>query len=111
VKDSNEGIQRIYHNGLLVAENSQAFQATLSLDDMRIGATNQPLPQRPYHGMMDDLRFYGSVLPQSAILSLAGAETLEQAPVTPADINGTGTVDQADRDLLDADMGRTQLWP
>ncbi len=111
VKDANEGIQRIYHNGLLVAENSQAFQATLSLDDMRIGATNQPLPQRPYHGMMDDLRFYGSVLPQSAILSLAGAETLEQAPVTPADINGDGTVDQADRDILDADMGRTQLWP
>ncbi len=28
-----------------------------------------------------------------------------------ADINGDGTVDQADRDLLDADMGRTQLWP
>ena len=111
VKDANEGTQRIYHNGLLVAENTQAFQATLSLDDMRIGATNQPLPQRPYHGMLDDLRFYGSVLPQSAILSLAGVETLEQAPVTPADINGDGTVDQADRDLLDADMGRTQLWP
>ncbi|MHC4437076.1 MAG: LamG domain-containing protein [Planctomycetota bacterium] len=111
VKDANEGTQRIYHNGMLVAENSQAFQATLSLDDMRIGATNQPLPQRPYHGMLDDLRFYGSALPQSAILSLAGVETLEQAPVTPADINGDGTVDQADRDLLDADMGRTQLWP
>jgi len=111
VKDANEGTQRIYHNGLLVAENTQAFQAMLSLDDMRIGATNQPLPQRPYHGMLDDLRFYGSVLPQSAILSLAGVETLDQAPVTPADINGDGTVDQADRDLLDADMGRTQLWP
>jgi len=111
VKDANEGIQRIYHNGLLVAENTQAFQATLSLDDMRIGATNQPIPKHPYHGMLDDLRFYGSVLPQSAILSLAGVETLEQAPVTPADINGDGTVDQADRDLLDADMGRTQLWP
>jgi len=111
VKDANEGIQRIYHNGLLVAENTQAFQASLSLDDMRVGATNQPLPQRPYHGMLDDLRFYGSVLPQSAILSLAGVETLEQAPVTPADINGDGMVDQADRDLLDADMGRTQLWP
>jgi hypothetical protein len=111
MKDANEGIQRIYHNGLLVAENTQAFQATLSLDDMRIGATNQPLPQRPYHGMLDDLRFYGSALPQAAILSLAGVETLEQAPVTPADINGDGIVDQADRDLLDADMGRTQLWP
>jgi len=110
-KNANEGTQRIYHNGLLVAENAQAFQATLSLDDMRIGATNQPKPQRPYHGMLDDLRFYGSELPQSAILSLAGVETLVQAPVTPADINGDGTVDQADRDLLDADMGRTQLWP
>lgn len=111
IKDANEGIQRIYHNGLLVAENAEAFQASLSLDDMRIGATNQPIPQRLYHGMLDDLRFYGSVLPQSAILSLAGVETLEQAPVTPADINGDGIVDQADRDLLEADLGRMQLWP
>lgn len=110
-KDANEGIQRIYHNGLLVAENTQAFQATLLLGGMRIGATNQPKPQRPYHGMLDDLRFYGSVLPQSTILSLAGVETLEQAPVTPADINGDGIVDQADRDLLEADLGRMQLWP
>jgi hypothetical protein len=111
VKDADEGIQQIYHNGLLVAENTRSFQATLSLDDMRIGATNQPLPQRPYHGMLDDLRFYGTALEQPAILALAGVETLEQAPVTPADINGDGIVDQADRDLLDADMGRTQLWP
>jgi hypothetical protein len=61
--------------------------------------------------MLDDLRFYGTALEQPAILALAGVETLEQAPVTPADINGDGIVDQADRDLLDADMGRTQLWP
>jgi hypothetical protein len=41
---------------------------------------------------------------------LKGVDVLEQAPVTPADINEDGIVDQADRDLLDADMGRTQLW-
>jgi len=111
VKDANKGVQQIYHNGLLKAENAEAFQSSLLLDDMRIGATNQPIAQRPYHGKLDDLRFYGSALPQAAILSLAGVDTLEQAPVTPADINGDGTVDQADRDLLDADMGRTQLWP
>ena len=111
VKDAVQGVQQIYHNGLLVAENAEAFQASLSLVDMRIGATNQPVPQRPYHGKLDDLRFYGSALPQAAILSLAGVDAVEQAPVTPADINEDGVVDQADRDLLDADMGRTQLWP
>ncbi|MCP4456184.1 MAG: LamG domain-containing protein [Planctomycetes bacterium] len=111
VKDATQGVQQIFHNGLLVAENAGAFQSSLFLDDMRIGATNQPVPQRPYHGKLDDLRFYGSALPQAAILSLAGVDTLEQAPVTPADINEDGSVDQADRDLLDADMGRTQLWP
>ncbi|MCF7973628.1 MAG: LamG domain-containing protein [Phycisphaerae bacterium] len=111
VKDAAQGIQQIYHNGLLVAENAEAFQSSLWLDDMRIGATNQPIAQRPYHGKLDDLRFYGAALPQAAILSLAGRDTVEQAPVTPADINGDGVVDQADRDLLDADMGRIQLWP
>ncbi|MFC1762957.1 LamG-like jellyroll fold domain-containing protein [Planctomycetota bacterium] len=111
LKNAEEGLQQIYHNGLLVAENAEAFQASLSLDDMRVGATNQPIAQRPYHGKLDDLRLYGSALPQAAILSLAGVETLEQAPVTPADINGDGIVDQTDRDLLEADLGRTQLWP
>ena len=111
VKDAIQGLQQIYHNGLLVAENADAHQSSLVLDGMRIGATNQPVPQRPYHGKLDDLRFYGSALPQAAILSLAGVDAVEQAPVTPADINGDGVVDQADRDLLDADMGRTQLWP
>ncbi|NQV32132.1 MAG: LamG domain-containing protein, partial [Phycisphaeraceae bacterium] len=111
VKDANQGIQQIYHNGLLVAENAEAFQSSLLLDDMRIGATNQPIAQRPYHGKLDDLRFYDAALPQAAILSLAGVDTLEQTPVTPADINEDGVVDQTDRDLLDADMGRMQLWP
>jgi len=57
------------------------------------------------------MRIYGSALPHGAILSLAGVEQLEQAPVTPADINQDGIVDQADLDLLEADKGKEQLWP
>ncbi len=111
VEDAEKGILQIYHNGLLVAENTEAFQAIPPGCDMRIGATNQPRPQRPYHGKLDDMRIYGSELPHGAILSLAGVEQLEQAPVTPADINQDGIVDQADLDLLEADKGKEQLWP
>ena len=111
VKDATLGVQQIYHNGRLVAENAGAFQSTPNSGGMRIGATNQPIPQRLYHGKVDDFRMYAAVLPQAAILYLADGTQIDQAPVTPADINGDGVVDQADRDILEANMGEVQLWP
>jgi len=65
-----------------------------------------PSPSDPVLG-----GFYGLALPQPAILYLANGTQIDQAPVTPADINGDGIVDQADRDILDSDMGKIQLWP
>jgi len=111
LKDAALGVQQIYHNGRLVAENTGVFQSTPSSGGMRIGATNQPTPQRLYHGKIDEFRMYGAVLPQAAILYLADGTEIDQAPVTPADINGDGVVDQSDRDILEANMGKTQLWP
>jgi len=111
VKDATLGVQQIYHNGRLVAETTSAFQSTPESGGMRIGATDQPTPQRLYHGKVDDFRIYPAVLPQAAILHLAGGTQIDQAPVTPADINGDGIVDQADRDILEANMGKMQLWP
>ena len=111
VKDATSGVQQIYHNGRLVAENANALQSTPASGGMRIGATNQPTPQRLYHGKVDEVRIYATVLPQSAILHLAGGDRIRQAPVTGADINGDGVVDQADRDILEANMGKVQLWP
>ena len=111
VKNAIEGIQQIYHNGRLVAENTDAFQSTPGTGSMRIGASDQPTPQRLYHGKIDEFRIYATVLPQAAILYLANGTQIDQAPVTPADINGDGIVDQADRDILEANMGKVQLWP
>ncbi len=111
VKNATEGIQRIYHNGRLVAELTGAVQSTPDSGGMRIGATNQPKPQRLYHGKIDDFRIYSVALPQSGILHLAGGTEIDQTPVTAADINGDGVVDQADRDILEANMGQMQLWP
>ncbi|OHB64154.1 MAG: hypothetical protein A2Y76_04105 [Planctomycetes bacterium RBG_13_60_9] len=111
VKNAVKGIQQIYHNGRLVAEQTEAFQSTPETGGMRIGASNQPKPQRLYHGKIDDFRIYATALPPSALLHLAGGTQIDQAPVTPADINGDGIVDQADRDILDGNMGKTQLWP
>jgi len=111
VKNATEGVQQIFHNGRLVAENTDAFQSTPGTGTMRIGASNQPTPQRLYHGKIDEFRIYATVLPQPAILYLANGTQIDQAPVTPADVNGDGIVDQTDRDLLEADLGRTQLWP
>ncbi|MBN2134000.1 MAG: LamG domain-containing protein [Sedimentisphaerales bacterium] len=111
VKDAAAGTQQIYHNGRLVAENTSAFQSTPNSGGMRIGATNQPTPQRLYHGKVDEFRMYAAVLPQAAILYLADGTQIDQAPVTPADINRDGVVDQADRDILEANMGKVQMWP
>jgi hypothetical protein len=111
LKNGAAGIQQIFHNGRLVAENAEAFQSTPPTGDMRIGASNQPRPQRLYHGKIDEFRIYATVLPQTAILYLANGTQIDQAPVTPADINGDGIVDQADRDILDSNMGQIQLWP
>ena len=38
-------------------------------------------------------------------------DSLDMVAQTPADINGDGVVDQTDRDILDTNMGQTQLWP
>jgi hypothetical protein len=111
LKNGTAGIQQIFHNGRLVAENAGAFQSTPQTGDMRIGASNQPRPQRLYHGKIDEFRIYATALPQTAILYLANGTQIDQAPVTPADINGDGIVDQADRDILDSNMGKIQLWP
>jgi len=109
VESLRGGEGRDYHNGRLVAENAGAFQSTPNSGGMRIGATNQPIPQRLYHGKVDDFRMYAAVLPQAAILYLADGTRIDQAPVTPADINGDGVVDQADRDILEANMGEVTV--
>jgi hypothetical protein len=111
VKNATEGIQRIYHNGRLVAENTDAFQSTPGTGTMRIGASDQPTPQRLYHGKLDEFRIYATALPQAAILHLANGTQIDQAPVTPADINGDGIVDQADFASLAQIWLGELLWP
>jgi len=111
VKNATKGIQQIYPAGRLVAEQTTALQSTPDTGGLRIGATNQPKPQRMYHGKLDDFRIYATALPPAAILQLAGGAEIDQAPVTPADINGDGVVDQADRAILEGNLGKTQLWP
>jgi hypothetical protein len=114
VKDADLGFQRIYRNGELVAENDNAFKGIGVVNSMTFGGNQGDATSGrgwEYHGKLDDIRIYGITLSQAEVLSLAGKETLKQGVNSPADLNGDGIVDQADRDIMDANMGTEQLWP
>jgi len=114
VKDADLGIQRIYRNGELVAESDNAFKGIGVVKSMTFGGNQgDATPARgwEYHGKLDDIRIYGVTLSQAEILSLVGKETLKQGVYSSADLNGDDIVDQADRDILEANVGTEQLWP
>jgi len=111
VKDADLGIQRIYRNGELVAENANAFKGIGVVNALTFGGRTTSARGAAYHGKLDDIRIYGVTLLHAEVLSLAGKETLKQGVNSPADLNGDDIVDQADRDILDANMGTEQLWP
>jgi len=114
VKDADLGFQRIYRNGELVAENDNAFKGIGVVNSMTFGGNQGDATTGrgwEYHGKLDDIRIYGVTLSQAEILSLVGKETLKQGVYSSADLNGDDIVDQADRDILEANMGTEQLWP
>ncbi|MHC4143214.1 MAG: LamG domain-containing protein, partial [Planctomycetota bacterium] len=56
-------------------------------------------------GDVDNVRIFNFALTPDDVLRLPAV------PMGPADLNGDGIVDQADRDILEANMGPEKLWP
>ena len=56
-------------------------------------------------GDVDNIRIFNFTLIQADIFSLP------DIPTAPADLNGDSIVNQADKDIVQANMGPEKLWP
>jgi hypothetical protein len=110
-KDAAQGIQQIYRNGELVAENTSAFKDVAAISQLTFGGSSNGGRGEAYQGKLDEIRIYDVALSQAEILNLAGGVSLHQPVLSAADLNGDDVVDQADRDILEANMGTQKLWP
>ncbi len=57
-------------------------------------------------GSIDNLRIFSFVLTDDD-----AAELPDSIPTHPADVNGDGIVDQADKDIVEANLGTEEMWP
>jgi hypothetical protein len=82
----------------------------IAADTVRIGGSlNSSYPYNQgvsdLFGNIDNVRIFNFTLMPEDILNLPAI------PTAPADLNGDGMVDQADKDIVEANMGPEKLWP
>jgi hypothetical protein len=89
-------------------------------DTVRIGSSVNPnypygLPDAPdpefvtdghFVGSIDNLRIFAFTLSDDQ-----AAELPDAIPTHPADLNGDGIVNQADKDIVEANLGTESVWP
>ena len=114
VKDRNSGVVQIFHNGILVAQNSDAFSF---LTAPEAGPTRLSLASDVSGPVkIDELRIYGDALTDAEIVYLAagpsGQITQPIKPVfTQADLTDDGHVGLADLALIAQGWMRYSFWP
>jgi hypothetical protein len=82
----------------------------ITADTVRIGGSlNVAYPYdesvSDFAGEVENIRIFNFTLSQSDI------NRFPLVPTGPADLNGDGMVDQADKDIVEANMGPEKLWP
>ncbi|MHC4436148.1 MAG: LamG-like jellyroll fold domain-containing protein [Planctomycetota bacterium] len=82
----------------------------IAADTVRIGSSlNSSYPYNQgvsdLFGNIDNVRIFNFTL------ALADILRLPTIPTAPADLNGDGIVDQADKDIVQANIGPEKLWP
>ena len=117
VKDAAGASMRLYRNGLLVAENVEAFGPLDGTDagPSHIGAAADG-KSGFYEGKLDDFRIYNYALSHAEILYLsAGADARLHQPLVPvlapADPQPDGRIDFADFALIAERWLQETLWP
>lgn len=98
VKDSTAGIQRIYLNGVLVAEDTSSDGVISDIVTFGIGGNAKvdlATWDKNYQGQVDEFRLYNTVLTQDEIANLAGVVgSFQQPTLEGEDISGPlGTPD------------------
>ena len=82
----------------------------IAADTVRIGSSlNSSYPYNQgvsdLFGNIDNVRIFNFTL------TLADILRLPTIPTASADLNGDGIVDQADKDIVEANLGPEKLWP
>ncbi len=117
VKDANNGVMRIYHNGLLVAQNTDAFQPMNGADaGQSIIGSEAGGGSGYYKGKMDDFRIYDYALSHAEILYLAAGSGNElyqplQPVLSPVDPDEDGKITLRDFAALAELWLKESLWP
>lgn len=113
VKDTPTGMLKIYHNGVLVAQNLDANEsiAANNWGVMLLETLNQSSQFK-----VDEFYVYDTALTQSEIVYLLSGATSEVIqPISPvltnADILADGSVDMADLAIFAQNWLATQIWP
>jgi hypothetical protein len=117
VKDAGDGLMRIYHNGLLVAQNTDAFQPMdgAAAGQSTIGARNDG-GGGYYQGKLDELRIYNCALSHAEVLYLAAGSDSElhqplQPVLSPVDPYEDGVISFEDLAVVAEWWLKVLLWP
>jgi len=109
--DADSELFTVYLDGIAgeAAEMNPAIP-DIAADTVRIGGSLNG--SYPYNedvvdlvGDIDNIRIFNFTLTEEDILRLPAV------PTAPADLNGDSIVDQADQDIVEANMGPEKLWP
>jgi hypothetical protein len=119
VKDATTGELGIYCNGILVAQDYEAYRTLAGLDDggyICLAAKSDYLTpgvySNFYDGKIDDFRMYDYALTQAEILNVAGIDHVYQPLLdSVADPSGDGKVDLKDFALIADAWMQELLWP
>ncbi|AQQ71363.1 hypothetical protein SMSP2_01736 [Limihaloglobus sulfuriphilus] len=111
-KNVTEGTQKIYKNGVLIAQMNGVEDLSHAPDvtDFSIGGRFD-FNKWVWYGKIDEFRMYDKELSQAEIVWLANEENIVQDLVSNADPSGDGVVGIADFEIVAADWLEEILWP
>lgn len=109
-KDTAAGIQRIYHNGQLVAQSEGATAPIQSVATFIIGNFTGT-SYIEYHGDVDDFMVFDRALTPDEVLYLAGGSSYFQPLLSDVDFDTSGDIGLGDLEILVEKWLQQQLWP
>lgn len=116
VKNAGDSVMRIYHDGVLVARNTEA---ALPTDGSNAGASTiggKADGSGRFKGKLDDMRIYDYALSHAEILYLVGGDDAQlhqplQPVLAPGDPHEDGIIDFRDMAIMGQWWLEDSLWP
>ncbi len=109
VKDAEKGIQRIYVNGIVVAED-QEYTDFSGVENFVIGGNDRD--NQIYSGRIDEFKLFTKALTPGEVAYEAGLSgTVSQPLISPADVEDDGIIDLKDLSGIAENWGMEVLWP